>query len=152
MPGICATQVFDRPLEEVFGFFLNLERTIVSTDPKVASVTKETAGPVGPGTTYVIRQPVFGRIREQRTVYTAVEPNQRIDIEARFGPVAPRLSLTFEPVPSGTLVSLTGDSRPVGPFRLLTGLMDRIGERNWVRRLRLIKEVLEAETPAARHP
>lgn len=143
MPGMHATQVIDRSLEEVFGFFLNLDHTIVATDPKVASVTKETAGPVGPGTTYIIRQPVFGRIREQRTVFTAVEPNQRIDLEARFGPVAPKLSLTFEPVPSGTRVTLTGDSRPVGPFRLVTGLMDRIGERNWVRRLGLIKQVLE---------
>jgi uncharacterized protein YndB with AHSA1/START domain len=139
-----ATQVIDRPPQEVFGFFLNLERTIVATDPTVTSVTKETEGPVGPGTTYVIRQPMFGRIREQRTVFTAVEPNQRIELEARFGPVAPRLSVTFEPVPSGTRVTLTGDSRPVGPFRLVTGLMDRIGERNWVRRLGLIKQLLES--------
>jgi uncharacterized protein YndB with AHSA1/START domain len=143
MPGMRATQLINRPIEDVFAFFLNLERTIMATDPKVASVRKVTEGPVGPGTTYVISQPVFGRVREQRTVFTAVEPNQRIEFEARFGPVAPRLSLTFEQVPSGTEVTLTGDSRPVGPFRVVTGLMDRIGERNWVRRLGLIKDVME---------
>jgi uncharacterized protein YndB with AHSA1/START domain len=143
MPGMRATQLINRPIEDVFAFFLNLERTIMETDPKVESVRKVTEGPVGPGTTYVISQPVFGRVREQRTVFTALEPNQRIEFEARFGPVAPRLSLTFEPVPSGTEVTLSGDSRPVGPFRLVTGLMDRIGERNWARRLALIKQILE---------
>ena len=143
MPGMHARQLINRPIEEVFAFFLNLERTIMETDPKVESVRKVTDGPVGPGTTYVISQPVFGRVREQRTVFTAVEPNRRIEFEARFGPVAPHLSLTFQRLPSGTEVTLTGDSRPVGPFRLVTGLMDRIGERNWVRRLGLIKQVLE---------
>ena len=44
----------------------------------------------------------------------------------------------------GTRVTFRGDSRPVGPFKLVPFLMDRIGQRNWDRRLRLTKATLEA--------
>jgi uncharacterized membrane protein len=134
----------DRPVESVYGFFLDLERSIVSTDPKVESVTKETEGPLGAGTVFVIRQPMMGKVREQTTRITAVEPNRRIDFEAAFGPVRPRLSLTFEPIAGGTRVTIRGDSRPVGPLKLVAFLMDRIGQRNWNRRLGLMKAALEA--------
>ena len=67
-------------------------------------------------------------------------------MEAAFGPVRPRFSLAFEPTPSGTRVTYRGNSRPVGPFKLVTVLMDRIGQRNWKRRLSLMKAVLESNT------
>jgi uncharacterized protein YndB with AHSA1/START domain len=143
MAGMETSIEIDRPVETVFGFFMDLERTIVATDPKVQSVVKTTEGSPGPGTTYLLRQPVMGRVREQRMGITAVDPNRRIDMEARFGPVAPTFSLYFEPTKTGTRVTYRGESRPVGAFKLLAPLMDRIGARNWVRRLRLIKVALE---------
>ena len=87
----------NRPVEPVFGFFLDLEENIVRTDPKVESVVKETEGPLRAGTTFRIRQPVMGAMRQQTMRVTVVEPNRRIDMEAAFGPVRPRFSLTFEP-------------------------------------------------------
>lgn len=101
-----------RPVEVVYGFFLDLERSIVRTDPKVESVVKTTEGPLGAGTTFLIRQPVMGKVREQTMRVTDVDPNRRIDLEAAFGPVRPRLRLTFEPAPAGTRVTVRGDSRP----------------------------------------
>ena len=133
-----------RPVEAVYGFFLDLERSIVATDPTVESVVKTSEGPLGAGTTFRIRQPVMGKVREQTMRVTAVEPNRRIDMEAAFGPVRPRFRLTFEPIADGTRVIFRGDSRPVGPFKLVPFLMDRIGQRNWDRRLGLMKAVLEA--------
>ena len=65
-------------------------------------------------------------------------------MEARFGPVAPKLSLYFEPTGSSSRVTFRGTSRPIGPFKL-SPLMDWIGERNWVRRLHLVKAALEGE-------
>ena len=133
-----------RPVEPVYGFFLDLERNIVRTDPTVESVVKTTEGPLGAGTTFRIRQPVMGKVREQTMRITAVDPNRRIDMEAAFGPVRPRFSLTFEPTAGGTKVTFRGDSRPVGPLKLVPFLMDRIGQRNWDRRLKLLKAELEA--------
>ena len=135
----------NRPVEPVFGFFLDLEENIVRTDPKVESVVKETEGPLRAGTTFRIRQPVMGAMQQQTMRVTGVEPNRRIDMEAAFGPVRPRFSLTFEPTVNGTQVTMRGDSRPVGPFKFVPFLMDRIGQRNWDRRLGLMKTVLEAE-------
>ena len=134
----------DRPVESVYRFFLDLERSIVSTDPTVESVVQKTEGPLGAGTVFVIRQPVLGKVREQTMRVTAADPNRRIDYEAAFGPVRPRLSLAFEPSTSGTRVTLRGDSRPEGPLKLVAFLMDRIGQRNWDRRLGLMKAALEA--------
>jgi hypothetical protein len=46
-------------------------------------------------------------------------------------------------------VTFRGDSRPVGPLKLVPFLADRIGQRNWDRRLSLIKAVLEAPGDSA---
>ena len=134
----------NRPVESVYGFFLDMERNIVATDPTVESVVKTSEGPLGAGTTFLIRQPVMGNVREQSVRVTDVEPNRRIDMDAAFGPVRPRISIQFEPITTGTRVIFNGDSRPVGLFKLLPFLADRIGQRNWERRLGLIKNVLEA--------
>ena len=132
-----------RPVDAVYGFFLDMERNIVATDPTVESVVKTTEGPLGPGTSFLIRQPVMGKVREQTMRVIAAEPDRRIEMEAAFGPVRPLIQLTFEPVASATRVTFTGNSRPVGAFKLVPFLMDRIGQRNWERRLRLIKAHLE---------
>ncbi len=139
-----------RPVEPVYGFFLDLERSIIRTDPTVESVVKTTEGPLGAGTTFRLRQPVLGKVREQTMRVTAVDPNHRIDMEAAFGPVRPRFSLSFEPTAGGTRVTFLGDSRPIGPFKLVSLLMDRIGQRNWDRRLALMKAVLEESGDSAR--
>ena len=138
-----------RPVEVVYAFWLDLERSIVRTDTTVESVVKTTEGPVGAGTTFRLRQPVMGKVREQTMRVTAVDPNRRIDMEAAFGPVRPRFSLAFEPTADGTRLTFRGDSRPIGPLKLVPFLMDRIGQRNWDRRLSLIKAALESPGDSA---
>jgi Polyketide cyclase / dehydrase and lipid transport len=138
-----------RPVPAVFGFYADLEHNIVRTDPTVESVVKVTEGPFGPGTTYRLRQPVLGKVRDQMMRVVSVDPNHRIEMEAAFGPARPRFSLTFEPTAVGTRVTFRGDSRPIGIFKLVPFVADRIGERNWDRRLGLTKAVLEAEDGSA---
>jgi hypothetical protein len=131
--------------EVVYAFFLNVDRNVTPTDAAVRSVVKTTEGPVGAGTTFRMRQRVLGRVRDQTVNVLAVDPDRRIDFEARFGPVQPRFSLTFEPTATGTRVTFSGDSHPIGPLRLFPALADWIGARNWRRRLRLTRMTLEAE-------
>jgi uncharacterized membrane protein len=45
-----STVTIARPVEEVFRFFLDLDRNARKTDPNVESVTKTPEGPTGPGT------------------------------------------------------------------------------------------------------
>jgi hypothetical protein len=93
MAGMQSTIDIKRPVEAVYGFFLDLERSMVRTDPKVESVVKLTDGPIAPGTTFRIRQPVLGKPRDQVMRVLSVDPNRRIDMEAEFGPVRPLFSL-----------------------------------------------------------
>ena len=132
-----------RPIADVFRYLTDLEHTMPATDPSIASVDKTGPGIFGPGTTFVVRQPMLGRMSEQTMTVLGAEPNRSIEMEAALGPVRPRFTLRFETSAAGTRVTFDGDSRPVGPFRLIPFVMDRVGQRNWRRRLGLIKKVLE---------
>lgn len=139
-----STVVIERPVEEVFGFVLDLTN-IPSMDPSVESVERTSEGPVTAGTTFRLRQkaPPLGRLRDALVRYTAVEPNRKIVFEARVGPIAPTASLTFERANGGTRVTFRGDPNPVGPFKLLSPLINRQGQRMWDKRLARLKTTLE---------
>jgi uncharacterized protein YndB with AHSA1/START domain len=131
-------------VENVFQFLLNPDLSAPKMDPAGGPVAKTPAGPPGPGTTFVFRQRNFGKTMETKTHYTAVEPNRKIEFDAEIGPMRPRGSLTFEAAGGGTKVTFTGNSNPRGAAKLLTPLMDRMGQRNWSWRLARAKAILEA--------
>ncbi len=66
MAGMKSAIDIDRPVDAVCGFFLDLERSFFRTDPTVESVVKTTEGPHGAGTTFRVRQPVMGKVRNRR--------------------------------------------------------------------------------------
>ena len=139
-----STVVIERPVEEVFVFFLNLDENAPRVDPELLSVVKTPDGPAGPGTTFRFRQKMFGRPRESTTRFTAIEPNREIQFEAVLGPIRPIAILTFEPAGAGTRVKFSAESNPVGPFKLLSPLIKRKGQREWEGRLMRVKTILEA--------
>jgi hypothetical protein len=133
----------ERPVQEVFGFFLAPDENARITDPSVESVIKTPTGPTGPGTTFRIRQHSLGKQRETVTRFTGIEPDRTIEFEAVIGPMRPRCSLTFAPAGRGTTVIFAGDSRPIGPLKLLSPVFNRKGQHLWSERLRRIKTLLE---------
>ena len=139
-----STAVIARPVEEVFDFFLDLEKSAPKTDPSVGTVVKTPDGPAGPGTTFRFRQQNLGKVRETTTRFTAVEPNGRIGFEAEIGPMRPQCDLTFEQTDAGTRVTFRGDSVPHGPLKLLSPLANIKGQQVWGQRLARIKTVLES--------
>jgi uncharacterized protein YndB with AHSA1/START domain len=141
MPEMRSAVTIARPLEEVFRFFIDLERNAPRTDPSVEYVVKTPDGPTESGTTFRLRQ--AGKPRETTTRFTAIEPNRRIEFEAAIGPIRPKCSLAFEPTSNGTSVSFSGRSNPVGPLKPLSPLFDRKGQRVWTHRLDRIKTLLE---------
>ena len=106
--GIESMVVIERPVEEVFEFLLDLEKIIRTVDPNVESVERTPPGQIGPGTTFRVQRTTRGRAAEV-TRYMAVEPDRKIEFEARVGPVAPTGSLTFEPANGGTRVTFRGE-------------------------------------------
>jgi uncharacterized membrane protein len=136
--------IIERPVEEVFGFVVDLSN-IPSMDPSVESVEKTSEGPIDAGTTFLMRQktPPLGKIREASVRYTAVETNRKIEFEAMVGPISPTASLTFEQANGATRVVFRGEPNPVGPFKVLSPLIARQGQRMWDERLAGLKRTLE---------
>src|SRR5215211_3809085 len=140
-----STVIIERPVEEVFGFVLDLTN-IPSTDPSVRSVEKTSEGPIDAGSTFLMRQeaPPVGKVREARVRYTAVEPNRNIEFEAMVGPITPTAKLSFEQADGGTKVTFRGEANPVGPLKVISPLISRQGQRMWDKRLAGLKSPLEA--------
>src|SRR5215208_7926376 len=140
-----STVIIERPVEEVFGFVLDLTN-IPATDPSVKSVEKTSEGPIAAGTTFLMRQeaPPVGKVREATVRYTAVEPDRNIEFEAMVGPTAPTARLTFEQANGGTKVTFRGEPNPVGPLKIISPLISYQGQRMWDKRLVGLKSTLEA--------
>src|SRR5215207_7122505 len=146
-----STVIIERPLEEVFGFVVDLTN-IPTADPSVRSVEKTSEGPIDAGTTFLLSQetPPLGKVREATVRYTAVEPNRSIEFEAMVGPIAPTARLTFERADGATKVTFRGEPNPVGPLKVLSPLINRQGQRMWDKRLAGLKSTLE--TPEVNQP
>ena len=154
MHRIDSTITIARPVPEVFGYFLDLDRHAPATDPRVESVIRQPPGPIGPGTTFRFRQKAFGKVRETSTRFTALEPNRRIAFEGKVGPLRPKGVFTFEKTPGGTRLTVrVDDTDPIAPLRPLAPLFARIGQKVWDDRLQRIGAVLEGSSrPTQTHP
>ena len=89
------------------------------TDPNVESVVKTPEGPTRPGTTFRFRQKALGKVRETTTTFISLEPNRRIEMEARLGPLRPKGTITLDQANGGTTVVVRLSPNPVGPLKLL---------------------------------
>lgn len=133
-----------RSVEDVFAYVVDLEANGPTWASDLASVEKTTDGPVAAGTTFKQVQTLMGRRRDTSLRFTAVEPNKRIEAEAELGPIAPTMTLTFEKIGDRTRVSARGDANPKGPFKLLSPVIGRQGQRMWDARLTGLKNALES--------
>jgi uncharacterized protein YndB with AHSA1/START domain len=149
MAKLESTVTIVRPVEEVFRFFLDLDKSVTKTDPNVDSVVKTPEGPTGPGTTFHFRQKALGKIRHSTTTFISVELNRKIEMEARLGPLRPKGAITFDQTNRGTTVSVRLNPNPVGPLKLLSPVFARIGQKVWNERLARIKAALESSPRTA---
>jgi uncharacterized protein YndB with AHSA1/START domain len=128
-----------RPIEDVYRFLFEFEKNAASLG--IESVVKEPDGPTGVGTTFHLRDKPGAR--ESTTRFTAIEPNRRIDFDARVGPLRPKGAFVFEPVEGGTMLTVRADPNPVGALKLASPLAVVVGKRIWAKRLARIKTALE---------
>jgi uncharacterized protein YndB with AHSA1/START domain len=144
MAEVEATVTIARPVEEVFRFFLDLDKNGSHMDPSIESVVKTPLGPTRPGTAFRIRQRILGKVRDTTTTFMSLEPNRKIEIAASFGPLRPKGASVFDEGNRGTTVAVRVNPNPIGPFKLLTPLFARVVRKVWGERLARIKAVLES--------
>jgi uncharacterized membrane protein len=144
MAKVESTVRIARPVTEIFRFFLDLDKNARLTDPNVESVVKTPEGPTRPGTTFRFRQKALGKVRETTTTFTSLEPNRKIEMEARLGPLRPKGTITFDQANEGTTVVVRLSPNPVGPLKLLSPIFARIGQKVWDKRLARLKAALES--------
>lgn len=135
-----STVTIARPAEDVFRFFLDFEKN--AADLGIEFVVKEPEGPTEVGTTFRLRDKAGGN--EMITRYTSLDPNKKIEFDGEVGPLRPKGVYIFEPAASGTRVTIRANPNPVGPLKLVSPLVTRIGKRVWDKRFARIKKLLEA--------
>lgn len=147
VPRVTSAVTIDRPVEDVYRHFLELDKN--PSDPDVDSVTKEPEGPTGPGTVFRFRhRKARGKVKETSMRFTSLEPSRRIDFEGDVGPVRPRGMFLLEEVAAGTRLTVRIDElNPVGPLKLVSPVLRRVGQKIWGERLKRIKAVVEAAAP-----
>src|SRR5712692_11789293 len=149
MSGMEGTIEIQRPAQELYAFFLDLDRTMIPTDRMVRSVVRRRtdrsvparrsgsasecwAGPRPHGPRHRRRPQPQNRLRGAlRNGPTPLQPDDRTDGHRDADHLPWRLAARRA-------------------LRLFPSLADWIGERNWRRRLRLTKMALESEATGPR--
>jgi hypothetical protein len=128
-----------RPAEAVYQFLLDLDQN--AGEPGTLSVDKEPAGPTVAGTTFRMHH---DKGRETSMVYTALEPNRRIEFEGHVGPLRPKGAFVISADAGGTELSADIEPNPQGALKVASPIVNLIGKRVWDKRLARMKAKLEA--------
>jgi hypothetical protein len=104
-----------RPLEEVFAFVANPGND-AQWGSNLLEVTQVSRGPLGVGARFRYKARFAGRQFELVREVTEYEPNRRQAVKTISGPLRFGGVRTFEAIPGGTRITLTGGGRAA--FRL----------------------------------
>lgn len=136
--------VINRPVEEVFEFMTDPEKTPQYESGLLESgLTSE--GPVGVGTTYREVRQFLGKRMESINEVTEYEPNSKFGFKTSSGPIPVEGNVTFESVEGGTRVSVIGQGEAGGFFKLAESIVGRMARRQLVADYANLKDLLEAQ-------
>jgi len=140
------TTVINRPLEEVFAFFKDVDQHAGQEGTIVPVYDKITPGPVGVGTRYreVVRLMPFAT-GEILTEVVGYEPDRRLAYRYVALGMAGELTYWFEAVEQGARLVQQQSLRPEGLLRLFSPMIGAVFSRMVRRRLVGIKSFLESE-------
>lgn len=142
MPSAQRSVVIARPVDEVFAFFADPTRS-TQWRSHVKEVSAD--GPVAVGTVYRQRvngpggRPVAADIRLSELL-----PGRRVVFVGVAGPVRPQVTYEFEPVETGTRVTLTLSAALSGLKKVVMGPMVQKSMTGEVASLETAKRVLES--------
>jgi uncharacterized protein YndB with AHSA1/START domain len=139
-----ASVVINRPMEEVFAYVVDPKNTAQWAGP-VIEAEKTSEGPVGLGTTSKRVTQFLGRTMEATYEITEFEPNSYYTDKTTSGPVPIDGRISFDSVKGGTKVTIEGEIKAAGFFKLAEPLLSRMAERQIATDVQTLKDLLEAQ-------
>jgi uncharacterized protein YndB with AHSA1/START domain len=132
----------DAPVEEVFAFSTNNEN-----DPRwmdeVKKVEKTSHGPLGVGSTFINYVEFMGRTFDDSHELIEYEPNKKMTIIQRTGPVPFKATYLYEASDPGTRFSMQIEAESKGSFKVAAPLVRRPLRTQFERNLRNLRTLLE---------
>jgi uncharacterized membrane protein len=141
MIKVTHTVTINKPVEEVFAFFINRENT-AKWQSGVDSV-EYSAPEQKVGTQYIEMRKFMGREMKTTLEITVLEENNRYCAKTLSGPVPYDLTVTFESVADGTDLTTTVEGEPGGFFKLAEGAVAKQLENTLIENGENIKAMLE---------
>jgi uncharacterized membrane protein len=136
--------VVDRPIEEVFAAWADLERSPEWAAP-VIERRKVSDGPLGVGTRFHAIDQFPGRRVAFDLEITAYEPHSHM-AATWFKPMEGGWDARFSDAGGGTHLAMHAEMRPTGLMRLLSPVMAPWAKRQMRKDLQAFKAMLEAAT------
>ncbi len=136
--------VINRPIEEVFAFVADIEKS-PQWMSELVEAKQTSEGPVGVGTTFSAVATPLGRRAESTQEVTEYEPSSKFAIKSTSGPVASEDEYTFESVAGGTKVTRVVNAEMAGFFKLAEPLVVRMMGRQFKTNFAHLKDLLEAQ-------
>lgn len=138
-----ATKI-DAPVEKVFAFSANNEN-----DPKwigeVKKVEKTSEGPIGVGSTFNNYVEFMGRTLNDSHEVTEYQPNRKMTIVQRTGPVPFKATYHYQPMDGGTLFSMHIEAETKGFFKIASPLVRSQLQTQYEKNLGNLKTLLEEQ-------
>jgi len=136
--------VINRPIEEVFAFVSDFEKS-PQWMSELVEAKQTSEGPVGVGTTYTAVANPLGRRAESTQEVVEYELNRKFAYKSTSGPVASKDNYTFESVAGGTKVTRAIEAEMGGFFKLAEPLVVRMMRRQFETNFAILKDLLEAQ-------
>lgn len=140
---ITESVIIDRPIDEVFAYAGE-----PSNDPQWSTAFVEARmtsdGPLAKGSTFTEQMRFLGKRFDIECEVTEYEPGQRVAFNVAAGSNTGVHVRTFEPMDSGTRVTLLTEGDSSGMFKIADPVLTKVGTRQMAADLHVLKAIIEA--------
>jgi polyketide cyclase/dehydrase/lipid transport protein len=112
-------------MEDIFDFLADI-RNETAWNPRAVRIEKTSAGPIGAGATF---RGLYQGLGVLETQLVEFERPTRISFRGKGSRMSVAGTFVLTPIAGGTMVTLTADLEPRGPFRIAAPLMAQLIRR-----------------------
>jgi len=112
-------------------------------DGEVKRVEKTSEGPIGVGSTFINYVEFMGRTFDDSHEVIEYEPNEKMTIEQRTGPVPFKATYLYHPANGGTHFKMQIEAEKKGVFRIASPLVRKQLKTQFEKNLSNLKGMLE---------